>query len=866
MKTRGFVFPLFALIAAGLLAGCSGGNHTALPARSGGGMSMAMPHSVSPALIKPAPMAKTAILPASAMTQSARKTDVSVMGPNWTELPGAASQVVAAADGSIWVLSTQPAGADKYIWHYVNGTWTNIAGLASQLAVTPAGALYAINSGGGTYLFSNGTWTALGGGAQNITAAADGSTYVLSNGGPGPDFAIWHNAGGVWTQAPGQGVMLAASWDNRQSYTVPGGTMNPGGLYVINSLGNIYYLNPGPSGVYVPFPGAASAIAPSTYGGVFVLGYPKSSSGSPIYYYDLDNPGWTALPGAGVSVSQAGGHIYVVSPSGNIYMSNAQPAAGAALVSANPDGYAAYGPYDIANAYQFPVQSGYDGMGQTVASVIDAMPAASDMSTYLNYFSITRRGSFYSESVDGGGATDTEGEATLDGETIAGLAPGANVIVYTTPDLSGQSTIDAYNQVLSDGKAGIVSMSYGGCEYQGIDTTTGVIFAQMAAQGIAAVASSGDTGNECYQGGSYIAGANNPASDPNVIGVGGTELGAPPAGPILSTALWNDCPTPLTTAQNCMGSGGVSGNAANGFAGYPIPSFQVGLSSEASTTLRNVPDIAMPADKDLGYMGSAGGWLSNGGTSWSAPQTAALLAEIYQYCGVTAIANPVEIFYTAFAQDQYSDFLDVTSGNNAFMVSTPSYSGATGFDNISGIGAPFGMPIAQRVCPGNRPALVRPATHATVALQTLAPARPRLLQNVVRPMSAQDMGERSAASPTRVTFVLRATSGLAQNEETVVSDLEAAGFTVVRRFSNHLVVDAQAPASVVERYFNTRIHDYMQGKYGERFANSQPDVLPASIAPYVNGVLTQNLVLAHGIPPRIRMLAPHQVLPIGLRR
>lgn len=859
MKTRGLLFSLLSLLAAGAIAGCSGGNHAVLPARqnSGNTPSMSTPKSVSPALIKPAPMAKTAVLPAGAM-HSPPKTQVAPMGSSWTQLPGSASQVSAAADGSIWVLSTDPAGStDKYIWHYANGQWTNIPGAASQIAAAPNGSLYAVNTGGGTYLYKNGSWTALGGGAIGLTAAQDGSVYVLSNAGSQADKAIWHNAAGVWTQMPGSGSHLAASMDTR-SYTVPGGNVNPGGYYVINSTGGIYYGNT--NGVYASFPGAASSIAPTAYGGLFVLAYPISTGGESIWYYNLDTPGWTALPGAAVSLSESGGHLYAVAANGAIYMTNAQPAAGTALTYNNASGYAAWTPYDIATNYQFPVQSGYDGMGETVAIVIESMPLSSDMSTYLNYLGITRRGSFTTESVDGGNATDSAGESTLDSQTIAGLAPGANVIVYVMPDLNEQSTVDAYNQVLSDGKANVVSMSYGGCEYQGIDTIEGPLFAQMAAQGIAAVASSGDTGNECYNG-SYILGASSPASNPNVIGVGGTEV--PDPGSVLGTTLWNDC-AGANNGDNCMGSGGVSGNAPNSFAGYPIPSWQKGLAGEASTTLKNVPDIAMPADNDLGYEASYG-WISNGGTSWSAPQTAALLSEIYEYCGVTAIANPARIFYTAFAQDGYNDFLDVTSGDDSYFSATPSNAAATGFDNVSGIGAPYGMAIAQRICPNNRPTLVRTASHVTVALDSAAPATARVLQNVVRARNAFDNGERAAAAPTRVTFVLRATPALAQNEQTVVSDLQNAGFTIVRRFSNHLVVDAQAPSSVVERYFNTRIHDFTQAQYGERFANTQPDVVPASIAPYVSGVLTQNLVLQH-IRPHVRLLTPHQTLPRVLRQ
>jgi predicted lipoprotein with Yx(FWY)xxD motif len=344
MKTLRFSF--IALGIAVLAAACSGRN---IP---GGTPQLPTPQSVSPASIPVKPMAKTAILPASAM-QSPIHTESDIQGLNYTQIPGSATQVTASTDGSIWVLSTDPQGPDKYIWHYAGGTWTNIAGLASQLAIAPNGTLYAINSAGGTYSYSGGVWTALGGGAQALTAAADGSTYVLSNGGGGPDRAIWHNVSGTWTQVPGAGTGIAASWDTG-SYTASGGSVNSGGLYIINSLGAIYYENPDHS--FSTMPGNASVISATTGGGYFVLGFPTNSSGNNIYYYNLSSGTYTAEPGAGVSIATDGSHLYVVAASGAIYVSNVTAAAtpgpqtnfpqvgtvGGANAYVNPSGYTLY--------------------------------------------------------------------------------------------------------------------------------------------------------------------------------------------------------------------------------------------------------------------------------------------------------------------------------------------------------------------------------------------------------------------------------------------------------------------------------------------------------------------------------------------
>ena len=67
------------------------------------------------------------------------------------------------------------------------------------------------------------------------------------------------------------------------------------------------------------------------------------------------------------------------------------------------------------------------------------------------------------EAVDGGGSGD-DPETDLDVQTIAGLAPGANIIVYDIGSLGDQQIEDAYNKVLTDGKATAVNSSFGGCE------------------------------------------------------------------------------------------------------------------------------------------------------------------------------------------------------------------------------------------------------------------------------------------------------------------------------------------------------------------------------------------------------------------
>jgi len=305
-RVRGTLLLAFML----LLAGCGGrgGGGAALPPND----AMETAKSVSPASIAAPPMARTAPQSVSAMSARTPKSAIAPLG--FTQLSGAAVFVTASPDGSIWVLSTQGTGTDQYIYHFANGVWTNIPGAALRLAVAPNGTLWAVNSAGGIYAY-NGSWSTIAGGATDITAGSDNSIYVISNQGGGTyGRGIWHFVSGNWTQMPGAAVRIAASWDTG---TYPGGIV-PGGFWVTNALGGIYYFNPATG--FNQIPGGVGQVAPTKNGGLFALGYLVNPDGSfPIYYNDLATGSWAQQPGAATSIATDGTHVYVTGAAGGIY-------------------------------------------------------------------------------------------------------------------------------------------------------------------------------------------------------------------------------------------------------------------------------------------------------------------------------------------------------------------------------------------------------------------------------------------------------------------------------------------------------------------------------------------------------------------
>jgi hypothetical protein len=324
----------------------------------------------------------------------------------------------------------------------------------------------------------------------------------------------------------------------------------------------------------------------------------------------------------------------------------------------------------VAKPFDFPVQHGCNGAGYTAAIAIDDPVNTSYLSAYLSAAQVTQTGTVTNEAVDGGGSGD-DAETDLDVQTIAGLAPGANIIVYDMGSLGDQQIEDTYNKVLSDGKASAVNSSFGGCESSdpSFADSTNSIAEQGASEGVEFSASSGDSGsNEC----SGSKGVSAPAGGPYFSSIGGIDFTDTAQGVLESVVMGN--------VDGDSGGGGVS-------TVFALPSFQSGIPGMI-TTGRNQPDFSLPFYPVAVYTGgSFGEYL---GTSWSSPASVALVLEADELHGSKlGWINPT--VYSLFSANGYGTyFTPCTSGNNG------AYScSATEYNQAAGIGAPEGWNLAN---------------------------------------------------------------------------------------------------------------------------------------------------------------------------
>ena len=420
----------------------------------------------------------------------------------------------------------------------------------------------------------------------------------------------------------------------------------------------------------------------------------------------------------------------------------------AAVAAASQD--SAYTDNQIAGAYGFNglYAAGDKGAGTTVAVYELEPDDPADISAFQACYNTHARVSYV--HVDGGaGAGAGSDEAAFDIENLIGFAPTARVLVYQGPNsnsgLPGSGPYDVFSAIVNQNRARVVSVSWGQCEAAlGISAQKAehALFEQAAVQGQTIVAAAGDLGAEDCDVGAHASAApatDDPASQPDVTGVGGTTLSS--TGPPPEQTAWNSGgPDPMATP---VGAGGGGVSALWPMAGDQLdtPAFlnvRRGAAAGAacgrpSGYCREVPDVAADADPLTGYEiywngadtePEPSGWQGLGGTSGAAPLWAALfaLADSSPACDGSPLGDAGPAVYRAAAGHYGQDFDDVTTGDNDFTGTDGGrWPAGPGYDLTTGLGTPNATALVASLCADSArlsaPGAQSSAAGAAVALR-----------------------------------------------------------------------------------------------------------------------------------------------------
>ncbi len=301
------------------------------------------------------------------------------------------------------------------------------------------------------------------------------------------------------------------------------------------------------------------------------------------------------------------------------------------------------------------------------------------------------------------------GEEVLDTEVVHAIAPGAAIVEVL---VKGTSLNDPANAVaasvaalrLGTSLGGIISISAAGqtggehCDSHPEIAALHAALRAAAARHVTVVAASGDigvVGEPCQVvkgliGGNFtpVKEVNLPASDPLVLGAGGTTLIANhTTGNYVSETGWG---LPFgDPGSHFQASGGGLGHV------FSRPAYQTSLPRIGA--YRAVPDVAANASPHahLAVVTSTrpGEYelSSGGGTSASAPLWAGLVALADQYAGRQLGFVNAGLYRVGHSHLYHTAFHDITSGNNTVRFPPKTISGyhaAPGWDPVTGWGSP----------------------------------------------------------------------------------------------------------------------------------------------------------------------------------
>ena len=314
------------------------------------------------------------------------------------------------------------------------------------------------------------------------------------------------------------------------------------------------------------------------------------------------------------------------------------------------------------------------GTGQSVALVEFGGYFGHDITNYENTYSLPHV-PLVNVLLNGVNLTNNAGaEEALDIEMAVSMAPGqSQVMIYY-----GSSGDSVLNQIASDNIAKQIGASWGyGSDS---DSTMQQDFQQFAAQGQSYFNASGDSDAD-------VGSPFSPSDPPYVISVGGTTLTTSgPGGTWVSEKVWN-------WGGGTGGSGGISTT-------FSIPAWQQGIDMTAcqgSTTMRNIPDVALTAD-NIWVVYNNGSSGSFGGTSCATPLWAAFTALVNQQATsnnypTVGFINPAVYAFGKTATNYAAAFHDIATGNNTSPTSPSKYYAVAGYDLCTGWGTPNGQAL-----------------------------------------------------------------------------------------------------------------------------------------------------------------------------
>ncbi len=221
----------------------------------------------------------------------AKNVDELLKANKWVPMPGAALDIGAGANGTVWVIGTDQG---IYRWNTAK-RWDKMPGAARYIDVGPNGEAWVVNSGHQIFYFDGKGWQQMPGAANDIGVGANGKVWVIGTNGEGGGYGIYR-WDGKWEKIAGSAVRI---------------DVDPAGnAWVVNKNGGIYRYD---GKKWVQAPGAAKDVGIGADGTVIVIGTDDSP-------YVWTNNNWKQMAGKAREITvDRNGNPWVVNAAKGIF-------------------------------------------------------------------------------------------------------------------------------------------------------------------------------------------------------------------------------------------------------------------------------------------------------------------------------------------------------------------------------------------------------------------------------------------------------------------------------------------------------------------------------------------------------------------
>jgi kumamolisin len=329
----------------------------------------------------------------------------------------------------------------------------------------------------------------------------------------------------------------------------------------------------------------------------------------------------------------------------------------APVTSSPPRGSGGRTPAQIAKAYGVDAlyAQGASGGGVKLGIVTGGAFRMSDAMSFWKSFGIDRAAPTVIPTMEP--PSTTYSETTLDVEWAGAIAPQAELLVYRGPDAENSSILYTFNEAIGLGNVSVITDSFAhneSAQPAEIRVQYDISSRMAAALGITVLAATGDSSKPDV-----------PATSPYVTGVGGTSLVLGAGGDVSRETAWSE-------------------TGAGPSLTFSVPAWQKGVVKDSK---RAVTEFAASATDY--WLLVRGSWDTSGGTSFSAPVCAGLMAVVDSYRlakgkPVAGYLNPI-LYGSAEVQ---KSFRDITSG------ASEDHAARAGWDYATGWGAPNALGLA----------------------------------------------------------------------------------------------------------------------------------------------------------------------------